>query len=307
LALLLAFSALYLLIADRRRVLSEQLADEAASNAALELRVNERTQSLSQANQSLRREIREREDAERELKRAQADLVQAGKLSALGKMSAGISHELNQPLMAIDSFAENAESYLARGQKSKAANNLSRISDMSQRMGRIIKNLRAFARQENEPMTDVDLAKVVDAALEIMQTRLMALGVEVDWRHPETPVFVRGGEVRLQQVVMNLASNAAEAMANQQTRRLSISIDHKNGTVLLELRDTGPGLTEADRIFDPFYTTKEVGKSEGMGLGLSISYGLVQSFGGQIRGRNQKEGGAVFTVELVAAKLGQIL
>ena len=109
LALLIAFAALFLLIADRRRVLSEQLADESASNTALEIRVNERTQSLSQANQSLRREVRERQDAEMELKRAQTDLVQAGKLSALGKMSAGISHELNQPLMAIDSFAEIAE------------------------------------------------------------------------------------------------------------------------------------------------------------------------------------------------------
>jgi two-component system C4-dicarboxylate transport sensor histidine kinase DctB len=110
-------------------------------------------------------------------------------------------------------------------------------------------------------------------------------------------VVVRGGEVRLQQVILNLVNNAIDAMAQSPERRVVIAI-LPGPRVTLSVRDTGPGLTEPERIFDPFYTTKAASEGEGMGLGLSISYGLVQSFGGAIRGRNHPEGGAIFTVEL---------
>ncbi|MFV2001371.1 MAG: sensor histidine kinase, partial [Paracoccaceae bacterium] len=264
-------------------------------------RVEARTAELSSTNTALRREVFERHEAEGALRKAQADLVQAGKLSALGQMSAGISHELNQPLMAIRSFAENAETFLVRDKPAAAAQNLSRISELSRRMGRIIKNLRAFARQEREEITDVDLVGVIDAVLELSGRRLSDGGINVSWERPDAPVFVRGGEVRLQQVVMNLVSNAADAMADSPERKLQISIAAARGKMRLRVADTGPGIDDPGRMFDPFYSTKEVGNSEGMGLGLSISYGLVQSFGGAIRGRNKPDGGAVFTVELSAS------
>lgn len=162
-ALLLAFGAMLFTVMQRRRVLADQLLVEAKLKAALELRVQERTAELSEVNENLRHEVAERQEAEAALKKAQADLVQAGKLSALGQMSAGISHELNQPLMAIRSFAENAEVFLERGKTDVAAQNLARISELARRMGRIIKNLRAFSRQENEPMGRVNLGAVVDA------------------------------------------------------------------------------------------------------------------------------------------------
>jgi two-component system, NtrC family, C4-dicarboxylate transport sensor histidine kinase DctB len=114
-------------------------------------------------------------------------------------------------------------------------------------------------------------------------------------------VWVRGGEVRLQQVLINLLGNAVDAMEDLDgtaEKRIEISIAQTGGTVILSVRDTGPGLSEPEKIFDPFYTTKKVGQSEGMGLGLSISYGIVQSFGGKIAGRNHPDGGSVFTVEL---------
>ncbi|NDR55248.1 sensor histidine kinase [Aliiruegeria sabulilitoris] len=298
----LVIGAFILSLLDRRQRLSVQLSAEAAANARLEQRVRERTAALSAANKALRREVDERIAAEQALKRAQGELIQAGKLSALGQMSAGISHELNQPLMAISSFAENGTAFLERGKPERAAENLGRISEMARRMGRIIRNLRAFARQEVQPVRPVDLGAVVEAVLLLSEGRIKRERVVLDWQPPAAQVIVRGGEVRLQQVVMNLVSNALDAMEGRDDKRLGVSIE-LGDRVRLCVSDTGCGIASSDRIFDPFYTTKEVGRSEGMGLGLSISYGIVQSFGGAIRGTNRPEGGAVFTVELEPAEM----
>ncbi len=300
-ALGMVFGVLLFLAAQRQRALAGRLMIEEAMTAELERRVAARTRDLSRVNADLRREVTERKEAELALKRAQAELVQAGKLTALGEMSAGISHELNQPLMAIRSYAENGEMFMERGNEAQARENLTRISELARRMGRIIRNLRAFARQENEPISDVDMVQVIEAALDLARPKLKSGGVTLDWAPPTGPVMVRGGEVRLQQVVMNLVSNAADAMVDSDRREISITLDHTGAHVSLSVRDTGPGIAEPERMFDPFYSTKAVGAAEGMGLGLSISYGLVQSFGGAIRGANHPGGGAVFTVELVPA------
>lgn len=299
-ALALVFAAFLFFTMERRRTLAE-------ANARLEARVAARTEALEIANRELQHEVHERHEAEARLKRAQADLVQAGKLSALGEMSAGISHELNQPLMAIRSFAENAQAFLERDRPEKAADNLGRISELARRMGRIIKNLRAFARQEPETATNVELTGVIEAALEMTQGKISRAGVTLDWT-PGAQVWVRGGEVRLQQVVMNLLSNAVDAMMDVEDKHITIrlvpgAVEGETGgdPTRLTVADSGPGIAEPEKIFDPFYTTKEVGAAQGMGLGLSISYGLVQSFGGRIRGENRPGGGAVFTIELQPA------
>ncbi|MEO9462510.1 MAG: histidine kinase dimerization/phospho-acceptor domain-containing protein, partial [Marinomonas sp.] len=194
---------------ERRRVLAE-------ANMVLEERVGERTRALSVTNLALRHEIVERQDAEAALKRAQADLVQAGKLSALGQMSAGISHELNQPLMAIQSFAENGERFLERGNQGKAGENLGRIAQMATRMARIIRNLRAFARNESEPMGKVDLVAVISQVVELAESRLRRDNVHLHWDPDKwrDPVYALGGEVRLGQVFVNLINNAADAMVD---------------------------------------------------------------------------------------------
>ncbi len=288
-AICLAFGALLFLATERRRTLAE-------ANSELEIRVAERTHALTAVNTALRREVHERQEAEAALKHAQEELIQAGKLSALGQMSAGISHELNQPLMAIRQFADNGAAFLSRGRAEKAGENLTRISDMAARMARIIKNLRAFARNESEPMGKVDLVQVIDTAVELTEARLRAESVTMEWHPPETPVYAWGGEVRLVQVFVNLINNAADAMSQQDDRLIRIAIN--NGKKLtVTVRDIGPGIENTEKLFEPFYTTKAVGSSEGMGLGLSISYGLVQSFGGNIRGSNAGTG-AMFTVEL---------
>jgi len=290
-AICLAFGAVLFLATERRRALAQ-------ANAKLEARVADRTRALSEANVLLRREVEEREEAEAALKQAQADLVQAGKLNALGQMSAGISHELNQPLMAIRQFADNGAAFLARGRTGTAAENLSRIAEMAARMARIIRNLRAFARNESEPMGKVDLVAVINSAVELTEARLRADGVRLDWVPPAAPIHVWGGEVRLSQVFVNLIANAADAMAGRADRRIAITVADAGGRLAVHVADSGPGIADPDKIFEPFYTTKEVSGEEGMGLGLSISYGLVQSFGGNIRGANAEGGGAVFTVEL---------
>ncbi|WP_298496705.1 ATP-binding protein [uncultured Maritimibacter sp.] len=292
----LTLGAILFFVQQNRAALAQRLAIEAEANAKLEARVSERTRELTAANTALTHEVAERKEAQAALQKAQADLVQAGKLSALGEMSAGISHELNQPLMAIRSFAENGQAFFDRGKPDVARQNLGKISELARRMGRIIQNLRAFARQESGPITDVDLVAVVEAALEVTSDKLRRHRVTLGWTAPATPVMVRGGEVRLQQVVVNLLSNAVDAMGD--TGRVSIELAPGN-PVRLSVRDTGPGIADPDRVFDPFYSTKSPGSAEGMGLGLSISYGLVQSFGGSIRGANHPDGGAVFTVDLV--------
>ncbi|QEW26363.1 C4-dicarboxylate transport sensor protein DctB [Roseovarius indicus] len=286
----LSFGVVLLLLGERRRTL-------ARANAQLETRVSERTAELSEANIALRREVQERQEAEAALKRAQDELVQAGKLSALGQMSAGISHELNQPLMAIQQFADNGGSFLAKGRTDAAGENLNRISQLAARAARIIKNLRAFARNESEPMGKVDLVQVMETAVELTDARLRKDEVTLDWQAPAQPVYALGGEVRLVQVFVNLINNAADAMSGQVERRISIAID-AGPPLAVTVRDIGPGISAPDKMFEPFYTTKAVGSDDGMGLGLSISYGLVQSFGGNIRGTNAPDGGAVMTVEL---------
>jgi two-component system, NtrC family, C4-dicarboxylate transport sensor histidine kinase DctB len=279
-ALCLIFGAALFTVSERRRSLAQRLEVEARANSALEERVAARTKELTMA---------------------QADLIRAGKLSALGQMSAGLSHELNQPLMAIRSFAENGAAFIERGKPEVAAENLLQISDLARRMGRIIRNLRAFARQEVEGFSDVDLVAAVAAVLEITQPRMRQDGVALEYDPPAQPVMVRGGEVRLQQVVLNLIANALDAMAGQEGGRLRLHISQAEARVRLILRDTGPGIAEPERMFDPFYSTKAIGQAEGMGLGLSISYGIIESFGGSITGCNPLGGGAEFCVELAAS------
>ncbi|MCX7560010.1 ATP-binding protein [Sulfitobacter sp. F26204] len=291
--LCMAFGSLLFLASERRRTL-------AAANVQLEARVAKRTVALRETNAKLVAEANEREEAQVALRQAQEDLMQAGKLSALGQMSAGISHELNQPLMAIRSFAENAVQFLARDNHQRAAENLTRISELAQRMARIIQNLRAFARQEDIAQDRVDLAAVLLSAMEMTEGHRKAAKVALVFDPVETGVWVRGGEVRLGQVFVNLITNAVDAMADRAERRLEVRV-HADDSVQVEFRDTGPGIEMPDKVFDPFYSTKTVDQTSGMGLGLSISYGIVQSFGGQIKGSNLQQGGAVFTVTLERA------
>ena len=294
--LLVVLGAAYIL--QRRSNLRERMALQQQAQDVLESTVRERTADLVQSNQRLQREIGDRKAAEAELRQTQAELIQAGKLAALGQMSVGISHELNQPLAAIRSYADNAQILLSRQRGQEVRSNLRRISELTGRMAKIAKHLNTFARKPQQRIVPVSLSAAIDETLALIDARILADGVEVVRDMPRHGTEVLGGEVRLQQVLLNLIKNALDAMDGSAERRLTIAVEPMDGKVVLRVRDSGPGIDAAalPQIFDPFFTTKQVGR--GLGLGLSISYNIVKDFGGSIRAENHPDGGAVFTVEL---------
>lgn len=232
-----------------------------------------------------------------DLKRTQTDLVQAGKLSALGQMSAALSHEFNQPLAAVKSYADNAEAFLERDRIPEARDNIRRISKMADRMATISGHLRNFARRPQLATGPLLLTAVVQDAFAVIEMRLAAEGGRLCYQPPPHDVWVVGGHVRLQQVIVNLINNALDAMDSQSNPVVNLWID---GTTL-HVRDTGPGIDPqaAAQIFDPFFTTKPLGK--GLGLGLSISFNIVTDFGGTLTAQNHPDGGAVFSIVLQPA------
>lgn len=297
LAFLGAALAVVLLIWQRRARLTERLALQLQTKAELERRVAERTADLAQANALIETEIAERRLTEQELRRTQSDLVQAGKLAALGQMSAALSHEINQPLAAARNYADSAAILIDRGDGVRAKENVGQILSLIDRMAAIARHLRNVARKPDAPLQDIVLRDAVAEALALVAPRLLQVAVDL----PDDLPPVRGGPVRLQQVLVNLLSNAADAMAESGALRIEVTGRRAAGRVLLTLRDYGPGVPAAiaDRIFDPFFTTKSVGS--GLGLGLSISYNIMKDFGGDLRVANHPEGGAVFTLDLQAS------
>ena len=290
--------ALYL---QRRARLLERLAQQRLYQEMLEARVVERTADLNDANTQLTQEVEERRATEARLRRTQSELVQAGKLAALGQMSAGLSHEFNQPLAAVKAYAENAATYLDRDRPDEARKNVGLISQMADRMAAISKHLRNFARRPQEQIGPIPLLSVLDDALALMGGRIATAGAEIAFDRPEAEIMVMGGQVRLQQVLVNLLSNALDAMEDQPRPRIEIEIAATGTRWQVRVRDHGAGLSQSAeaQLFDPFFTTKRPGK--GLGLGLSISYNIVRDFGGTLSAHNHKDGGAVFVVDLTAA------
>ncbi len=299
---LLALGLVIALIWQRRRRLVERLKAREEAQATLTRTVAERTADLRHTNLLLEEEVGERKAAEEDLRRAQADLVQAGKLAALGQMSAAMSHEFNQPVTAIRSFADNAAAFLARGQDERAKGNLEQIVILTDRMAELSRHLRSFARRPQGSIRSVSLAAVVNESLALLSGQLKAAGVVVDLQLPEGPLWVQGGHVRLQQVLVNLLTNALDAVRERAEPSVALRVTQTEGQVVLSVEDNGSGIGEDDleRIFDPFFTTKEVGK--GLGLGLSITYNIVKDFGGRLQAENRAKGGARLSVTLQAAE-----
>lgn len=284
--------------------ISERKEHEAALQEAydqLELRVAERTSDLLDSNRRLTREIGEHRRTERELSRARDELIQAAKLAAIGQLSAGINHELNQPLTAIRFYAGNARAFLDKARVDEVRENLLNIDGLTERMARIINQLKLFARKSSGKPVVVSLTAVIEGALTLLAPRLQREHVAVIRHLPDDEVYCLGDMVRLEQVLVNLISNALQAMEDLAEPRLDISVTLAEGRVMASVRDRGPGIPPAQlpQIFDPFFTTKEVG--EGLGLGLSISMRIVEELGGTLHAENHSDGGAVFTIILTPA------
>jgi two-component system C4-dicarboxylate transport sensor histidine kinase DctB len=299
--LLLCLAALAIaIIIQRRTRLRERILMQEQAQEELERRVEERTADLARVNSQIEAEIAERRLTEQQLRQTQADLIQAGKLAGLGQMSAALSHEFNQPLAAAKTYADSAALLIERGRTTEASDNVRRISGLIDRMASISRHLRNFARKPNEKLGPVRLDEVVRDTLEIVETRLKAAGAEMDIDIGDE-LAVLAGSVRLQQVLVNVISNAADAVEGLDDRKLSVRAWRDGGRAVLTVRDRGAGVAPAvaQRIFDPFYTTKGVGR--GLGLGLSISYNIIKDFGGSLTVSNHPEGGAVFRIELALA------
>ncbi|AMB86590.1 ATPase [Pseudomonas agarici] len=304
-AALLVLMLLLGLIMQRRRHYLERIAFEAKARRELEMRVAERTSDLEGLNCRLKLEVLEREHAQQELVRAQDDLVQAGKLSALGTMSASISHELNQPLAAIRSYAENAEVLLDHERTDEARGNLKLISELTGRMASIVAHLRAFARRDRHAPESVALQPALDDALALLAKRRRAMEVELIRDLPAAALWVEAGETRLRQVLGNLLANALDALTEKgPPRKLWLNAQSSPEGVTLTLRDNGPGfcLEALDRAVEPFYTTKT--RTQGLGLGLAICDALMRAFGGELLFANHREGGALITLRLRAGSPG---
>ncbi|AHY44958.1 sensor histidine kinase [Stutzerimonas decontaminans] len=293
------------LLMQRRRHFLERLALDTQARQQLEQRVLERTRDLEALNSRLKVEVLEREHAQQELVRAQDELLQAGKLSALGTMSASISHELNQPLAAIRSYADNAGVLLDQQRNAEARDNLRLISELTARMASIIAHLRAFARRDQHAPERVALQPALDDALALLAKRRQAMGVELIRDLPEATLWVQAGETRLRQILANLLANALDALAERpQPRRIWLRAEQQGDGVLLSLRDNGPGFSEEalQRAREPFFTTKT--SAQGLGLGLAICDTLTRALGGELRMSNHPEGGAQLGLFLRCAEPG---
>lgn len=262
--------------------------------AELESRIAERTNDLTCKIAALKQ-------TEAILRETRDSAVQAGKLAVLGQMSAGISHELNQPLAALQTFADNASALLARGRVDEAAENLRVISDLVSRTGRILRQLKAFARKSADDRAPVGIATAIEHALLLVDARRREIGavIQVGELAPDMTVAAEAG--RLEQVLVNLLRNGLDAMAGQDQPVLEVAATLHDGMVRIAIRDCGPGIAPdtLPHLFEPFYTTKPAG--EGLGLGLAISLAIAESYGGTLKAVNLAAGGAEFALTLEAA------
>jgi len=257
---------------------------------------------LRQLNAALQREIAERERAEKNLQVAEQTLQQSSKLAVLGEMSASVSHELNQPLAAMKTYLAGARLLLQRKRPEEALSSFQRIDDLIERMGAITRQLKSYARKGGDAVEAIDVKASVSSALSMMEPQLRRRDIRIVTSLPRDPLLVMADKVRLEQVLINLLRNALDATKDVSAPEIRI-VATGGDAVLVAVRDNGPGITEFDRLFEPFYTTKAPG--DGVGLGLAISSSIVNDFGGRLTARNGREGGAVFEIILPALAAGK--
>lgn len=270
----------------------------AAAQRELEAQVLARTAELRGANEKLLHESRERERNEARLNAAREELAQSNRLATLGQITAGVAHEINQPLTAIRTFAENATTLLDRKRPAEAAPNLSQIVALTERIGDITSELRMFVRRERSP-GPVRLEEAIDGAMLLVGDRLRGAGVTVT-RSGEAAdgLMVAADRVRTEQILINLLQNAADAVTDVGDPHIDIAISTSGKYVEIHISDNGPGVGAKFRgkLFSPFFTRK----SEGLGLGLVISRDLAREVGGDLS-YVPGPGGAVFAIKMIRA------
>src|SRR5438093_9813679 len=254
----------------------------------------------------LRETTAEMQRREQELRDKQEQLVQAGKLATLGELTTGVAHELNNPLNNTGLFLGNAIALIELGvtAKGQTVRELRQAMQQVRKATEIISHLRTFGRAAPVSREPIPLRQVIERALSLMrqQLRLREIEVTVDLGREE-PVVV-GNPIQLEQVFINLLTNARDAMADSPRKAIRISSSVGPAIVEVAFADTGDGIPPGleRRIFDPFFTTKDVGK--GTGLGLSITYGIINEHGGTISVVSPPGEGATFLIQLPLATPG---
>lgn len=235
-----------------------------------------------------------------ELEERQDQLVQARKISAIGTFTSGIAHELNNPVNNIVLTAEALKEDFEELNEEEALGMVQDILTQSERASEIIKNLLDFSRSERPEMVPTYISSVVQDTLRLVRNQLLLAGVEEETYVDDDLPSVRGDYKSLQQVFLNLFLNAIDALPRG--GKLVTKAYAVDDLVKIEIRDTGAGISPEDipRIFDPFFTTKEVGR--GTGLGLSVTYGIIQKHRGSIEVHSEKGVGTTFTVTLPSNK-----
>ncbi|MDR9772353.1 ATP-binding protein [Rhizobium hidalgonense] len=273
----------------RRQVVTLKIFRQQQAREELERRVAERTLDLSQARDRLQAEITGHRSTEQKLQAVQQDLVQANRLAILGQVAAGVAHEINQPVATIRAYADNARTFLDRGQTAPAGENLESIAALTERIGSITEELKTFARKGRGNAEPTGLKDVIEGAVMLLRSRFAGRMDTLDIALPPAELQVMGNRIRLEQVLINLLQNALEAVAPKADEaRVEVRISIDVEMVTLTVADNGPGISPEIRkgLFTPFNTSKE----SGLGLGLVISKDIVGDYGGRMEVKSDDRG-----------------
>ncbi len=280
---------------NSRRALMHILQDAHQSN----LRLENSRKAMIHIMSDLRETTAEVQRREQELREKQEQLVQAGKLATLGELTTGVAHELNNPLNNIGLFIGNAIDLIELGMVDPQyiLQELHSAMQQVRKATEIISHLRTFGRAASVSYEPVAINQVIQRAISLIQEQLRLRQISVEFHFPPRDVIVTGNAIQLEQVFLNLLTNARDAMVDAQRKVITITCKTGKDMVEISFCDTGPGISAElkQRIFDPFFTTKEVGT--GTGLGLSITYGIVKEHQGTITVENQPGEGACFSLQ----------
>jgi C4-dicarboxylate-specific signal transduction histidine kinase len=284
---------------NSRRALLHILKDSHESN----LKLGDSRKAMIHIMGDLRETTQEMERREHELRDKQEQLVQAGKLATLGELTTGVAHELNNPLNNIGLFVGNVIDQIRLGQADREllVGDLEKAMEQVRKATEIISHLRTFGRAAPVSLEQVDVDEVIERSLSLMHEQLRLRGIELELDLCEDDLIVLGNPIQLEQVFINLLTNARDALASSERKLIRIATALDGEQIRITFSDTGPGIPREleQRIFDPFFTTKEVGT--GTGLGLSITYSIVKEHGGEIAVSPGRGRGAGFLIELPVA------
>ena len=281
---------------NSRRAIMHILQDSHKSN----LRLENSRKAMIHIMSDLKETTEEVQRREHELREKQEQLVQAGKLATLGELTTGVAHELNNPLNNIGLFIGNVIDLIELGEADpqRMLHELHSAMQQVHKATEIISHLRTFGRAATVSREPVVINQVIQRAISLVHKQLHLRQIEVQLRFPSEDVIVIGNAIQMEQVFINLLTNARDALADVTQKMITITCTVKTDVVNIHFCDTGPGIPAGleQRIFDPFFTTKEVGA--GTGLGLSITYGIIKEHQGSIAVESRPGEGALFIIQL---------